>query len=771
MFRYFIKHYLRSISRRKLFSFINITGLAFAIAFLILIGQFIFYEFNYNHSLKDLDRIYRVINENDETKNYELDYRIKDLISENVSGVDDICILNKFSVELNVEDKVFQKTALLITDNNFFRFFGCTFINGNSSNALTTLDGVVITENLSKSIFGMTNAVGKTIRINHKDDMIITGIIKDLPDNLSFNAQIFASFENTAKQKLVYKMYCLEYDGSDDSKCRYPFNFFVKLNEKANVSEVEKQIAGFNARDDFKFPGKVSLASFSDNYFYREINDDDLIHGNVELIKILSIIGIAILLLAVINFFNLATASYKYRLTEISVKKCFGADRKSLVRQLFFESLFTTFISGTLGIAIAELLLPYFNRFVEKPLELQFFTDPLFVILFVAFLLLLSLMTGFFPAVILSRISPLQLFKFNPVLIGTGKNSRGILTSLQFAITIILITGLVVINSQIDYVKHKDLGFNTNQLIYMKIHHTLNDRVNILSDKLQQFPNIKSFTKSLGIPGDVHVSTDNYDTIVIDSTFIETFGFKVINGRNLLPGDFNKSCLINAEALKNFKDGDYSRAKINGSDVVGVVSDFTYSSLHKRTSPLVLLYSDWNISYLTIRIAGNITNTLEYLKNIWKETCPEYPLQFSFYNDHFASMYKKEENLASLVSIFSILAIVISCMGIFGLSVFQSEQRIKEIGIRKVLGATTSEIVFLLTKSFSKWVIFANVIAIPIAYYFLDEWLQEFAYKIEINWWMFALAGGIALVIALLTISIQAIRAATANPVKSLRYE
>ena len=305
----------------------------------------------------------------------------------------------------------------------------------------------------------------------------------------------------------------------------------------------------------------------------------------------------------------------------------------------------------------------------------------------------------------------------------------------------------------------------------MKVHYTLQDKIQTLSDKLREFHNVKSLTATMGIPGEIHMSCDRHDAIAIDSTSLETFGFKIIKGRNLLPGDINKACLINAEALKDYKDGDFHGHTVNGSEVIGVVSDFNYSSLYNKTGPLVLLYNTWGSTHITMRVSGNVGETIDYIRKTWKDICAGYPLEFGFYDEQFASMYKKDENLASLVSIFSVLAIVISCMGIFGLSVFQSEQRIKEIGIRKVLGATTSEIIYLLTKSFSKWVLFANVIAIPIAYYFLNEWLHDFAYKIEISWWMFALAGGIALVIALLTISIQAIKAATANPVKSLRYE
>lgn len=769
MIKYFVKHYIRNISRRKLFSFINVSGLAFAISFMVLIGQFIYYELNYNSSFEDLDSIYRLVDVQD--NNYEVDYRIKDEILENVPGVKDVCLLNKYGIDLNVNDKVFQIKDMLIVDPNFFKFFNIRFINGNANDALSTLDGVVLTESTAKNIFNSTDIIGRTLKINHQDDVIVTGIVKDLADNSSFNAQLFVSYANTPKHKLVYRMNCFYYDGTDDSKCKYPFNVFVKLDKHAKIDVVEIQISAFYSPDVYRFPKEVTLTPMSSNYFDTEISESDLMHGNVDLIRILSIIGVIILLLAVINFVNLATAAYKHRLTEISVKKCLGANRQVLVRQLLAESLFTCLISGSLGIVLAELLLPYFNRFIDKPLTLQIFNDPVFLILFISFLLLLGILTGFFPAAVLSRISPIQLFKMNPVLKGSGNRSRGVLTIFQFSITIILISGLIIINRQIDFVKHKDLGFKTDHLVYLKVHHTLGDRIQTIKDKLRQYHNIKSLTGTNGIPGEIHMYCDDHDAIIIDSTSLKTFGFKIIHGRNLLPGDLNMAGLINEESYKKLKDGEFSNYKVNGSKIVGVVSDFNYSALYNKTGPLVLLYNDWGLSHITMRVSGNIGETVNYIIKVWKEVCPDYPLEYGFYDDYFTSMYTKEENLASLVSIFSILAVVISCMGIFGLSVFQSEVRIKEIGIRKVLGATTSEIIYLLTKSFSKWVIYANIVAIPLAYFFLNKWLEDFAYKIEINWWMFALAGGIAFTIALITISVQAVKAATANPVKSLKYE
>ncbi len=331
-----------------------------------------------------------------------------------------------------------------------------------------------------------------------------------------------------------------------------------------------------------------------------------------------------------------------------------------------------------------------------------------------------------------------------------------------------------MIYKQINFVKHSAIGFNTDHLIDLKVDYTLKDKVQVLSNKLLDYHRTKSLTKTMGVPGGINLMMNGYSAMAIDSTTLKTFGFKLLKGRNILPGDAGKACLINKEALKKLKSESTNGKvdKVAGNEIVGVVADFHYSSLHNKTGPLILLYNPfWDANNITLRVTGPIGSAVDYIKSVWKEVCPDYPLELSFYDQSFAAMYSKEERLATLLGILSILAVIISCMGIFGLSVYQSEQRIKEIGIRKALGANISEIILLLIKNFSKWVIFANLVAIPVGYYLLNKWLQDFAYRINISWWMFLIAGAIALFIALSTVSMQAIKAATTDPVKTLRYE
>jgi putative ABC transport system permease protein len=702
---------------------------------------------------------------------------MKEQILTSIPGVKNVCLLNHASAEIIVGNKNYQIENMLMVDSNFFEMFNTSFIAGNSKDALNSVDNFVLTETTAKNIFGTTNVIGKIIRFNHTIDMMITGIVNDLPKNTSFKADLFVSAMNCPMQRLSYKMNCKSYDsntefnslsGKDDRLCQYPFSVFVELRERSDINLIEKQISNFNKLNDFRFPKKVSLTPMKYNYLNTEIQESDLLHGNIDLIKLLSVVGLIILLLAVINYVNLTTASYRNRTREIGVKKCFGVSRSTIIRQLLYESFFTCFISASLGIIIAQLFMPYFSQFVDKNLSMKVFSNHTFLLMFIAFIIFLGILAGLLPSIILSRISPIQLVASNPYSKGTGKLIRGFLTTIQFSISIILIAGLIFINKQINFVKHKDLGFKTNKLLNLK----LPNNSQVLVDKLLQYNELKSLTRTMGIPGKIDLRLGGYDSIIIDSTTLKVFGFNIIAGRNLFPSDVNKACLINYTAFKQLKDDNYKDHKINGSEIVGVVSDFHFSSLYNKTGPLVLMYNPaWGADNITIRISGSVDNAINHIKKAWKEACPDYILNYSFYDEYFASMYKKEENLASLVNMFSILAIIISGLGIFGLSVFQSEQRIKEIGIRKVLGASSTEITLLLSKSFSKWVLYANIIAFPIAYYFVNKWLQDFAYRIDISWWVFVLSGGIALLIALATVSVNAIKAAISNPVEALRYE
>ncbi len=769
MLKNYLKIALRNLMRRKLFSFINLTGLAFGIAFMLLIGLFLYFEHGYNRSFRNIDRIYRLV---DVAENgYGIDYRVRDELAEKIPAVKNAGLMNDRSVEVNYGEQVFQFDHLLYVDVGFFEIFDFPFVNSDAQSALLSVEGVVLTESTARKLFGSDDAIGQKLVLDHEYEMKVTGIVQNLPPNTSFRADLFVSAENTRKKRLPLSMLCEEYDGKDDSKCKYPFNVFVELHEQADAAAVSKQIPALFNLDDYRFPNEVRLAPFKTNYFDTQFSDYTLPHGNAGLVKTLALIGLFILVLAVINYANLTTAGYKYRLTEIGVKKCLGVGRRALTAQFLVESLLFAFCAALLGIVLAEIFLPYFNQYVDKPLQIEFFADARFSLLFLAFIFLLSLGTGFLPALLLSKISPLALFRYSPFSKGSSSRYRSVLSVFQFSTAIVLICFLLIMSGQIDYAKHKDPGFTSEQLLYLNIHPKMRDKLPALTDKLRQYHGLKSLTITNGIPGKININLDQFDTIVIDSSTVKTFGFQLVQGRAPLPSDLNKGCLINSTALAKFENGDFRGHEINSSEIIGVISDFQFAPIYKKIAPLALLYSDWGGHHLTMRIAGPVDEAVSYIRKAWAEISPDFPFDLQFYDDAFAAMYRQEENLARLISIFAVLAVVISCMGIFGLAVFQSEQRVKEIGVRKVLGATAAEIIAMLTKNFTKWVLVANVVAWPAAYFIASKWLENFAYRIEMQWWMFALAGGVALLIALATVSTQAIKAALANPIEALRYE
>lgn len=773
MIKNFLITAVRYMFKRKGFSLINIVGLAFGIAIIILIGQFLYFEFSYDRFHPKIDRIYQLVDTADNS--YRIDYRIRDRILENIPQVENACLYNVFSVETNVEDRVFEFQHMLFVDPSFFEVFYFPFVYGDAHTSLASLDSVILTESVAERIFGSENPIGKPVLLEHEDKMFVSGVVKDFPLNSSFHADLFASAANTAAKRLKYSYNCLYYDGKDDSQCRYPYGIFLELSQNSDIPDVEEQICGLFTGEDFRFPNTLALTPFKRSYLHNQFSGSFQSHGNLGLLKILGGIGLLVLILAIVNYINLSTAAYKYRIKEIGIKKCIGVHRRSLVFQFLGESLIVCFIAAMLGLIIARVFLPFFNQFIDKPQKIEIFTNPQIFVMFISFILFLGTASGVYPAFVLSGIVPIQLLRTGGGS-GSGRSGtafRNVLNMFQFAVTICLIVGLMIMVKQIRYVKHKDLGFETERLVTLKLHHKMGGATTALLDKLRQYPGISKMCLLNGIPGKINVTLDGFRSIIVDENFLETYGLKVVEGRGLLPGDIGKACLVNRTGLKEFENGNFRGNEVNESEVVGVVSDFHFSSFHQDIGPLALMHygTNWGSSHVSFRLSGSVQEGLEYIRAAWMDVCPDFPYEYHFVDEWFDTMYRKEENLAKLVSIFAVLAIVISCLGLFGLALFSAEQRTKEIGIRKVLGSSVKEIVMLLTKSSLKWALLSNLIAWPVSWFVMSKWLENFAYRTEISWWVYVVAGGSVLFIAIFTVSWQTLRAALADPVEALRYE
>jgi putative ABC transport system permease protein len=773
MIKNFLVTAVRYMFKRKGFSLINIVGLAFGIAIIVLIGQFLYFEFSYDHFHPKIDRIYQLVDTGENS--YRIDYRVRDRILENIPQVENACLYSVFPVEANVADRVFEFQHMLYVDPSFFEVFHFPFVYGDAQDSLASLDSVILTESVARRIYGSENPIGKPILLEHEEKMFVSGVVKDFPLNSSFRADLFTSSANTKAKRLKYSIYCLHYDGKDDSQCRYPYGIFLELSQNSDIPEVEEQICGLFTGEDFRFPNTLALTPFKESYLHNRFSGSMLSHGNLGLLKILAGIGLLVLILAVVNYINLSTAAYKYRIKEIGVKKCLGVHRRSLIFQFLGESLIVCFIAAMLGLILAHAFLPFFNQFVEKPQQIQIFTNPQMFVLFIIFLLFLGAASGVYPAFVLSGIVPMQLLRTGGGG-GAGRSGtilRNVLNVFQFSVAICLLIGLTVMVKQIRYVKHKDLGFDTERLVTLRLHHKMDGMTTALLDKLRQYPGISKMCLSNGVPGKINITLGNFRAIIVDEHFLDTYGLNVVDGRSLLPGDIGKACLVNRSGLEKFESGDFRGNEVNDVEVVGVVSDFHFSSFHQDIGPLALMHygTNWGSSHISFRLSGSVQEGLEYIRSTWMEVSPDFPYEYHFVDEWFDALYRKEENLAKMIAIFAVLAIVISCLGLFGLALFSAQQRTKEIGIRKVLGSSVREIVMLLTRSSLKWALLSNFIAWPASWFVMSKWLANFAYRTGISWWVYAFAGGSVLIIAVLTVSWQTLRAAVADPVDVLRYE
>ncbi len=785
MIWYYLKSAFRNIRSNKKFSVINITGFAFGISICLAIVLFLVKEYSYDKYHDNANQIVRLI----DTKNNSssIDYRVKDILLENYPELENACIVQRMPrpVSVKVGDKGFYLDDIMSVDNNFFEIFTIPFVSGKSLKPFDNINSAVITESTAKILFGTENPLGKNLIIMSEIAVTITGVIKDFPGNSSISAGLLVNAENRA---FKFDFSCT--DSRDISTHRYPFRMYFLLNK--NINE-ESLIAKINSNPDLLKPynEKIGFLSLKDIYLHDKTNGSQTIRGNVGLLQLLTGIALIILTLAIINYINLTVAQQNKRSKETGVRKTVGAFRENLLYHFLSESVLVSFIAMILAILLVWLLLPFYSLVFNTTIDVNnLFLFPNYLILIIS-ILFIGLISGIGPAIVLSGISPIKVLN-GSIMPRKGKGYlRNSLTIFQFAISIILIFCVTIIQRQISYVKHKDPGFSEEQLLKLDVPAIQRNDIQkamLLLKELRKSPYVKSLSISSGVPGKIKMSMGtniknsdkniSISCLEVDTAFLKTFDIKIIKGRNLKPGDFEKGvCMINKAAYKHFEWESFENKRINngrkgGYEIIGVVNDFHYNSLHKTIGPVCIMFTNTRPSAISVRIAENsISAGMDYIQKTWQEILPGYPLKYQFYDDWFDAMYRKEERFAKTIGLFAILAIIISCIGILGLAIFSSERRIKEIGIRKVNGAKVSEILTMLNKDFIKWVAIAYVIACPIAYYAMNKWLENFAYKTTLSWWIFALAGVLALGIALLTVSWQSWRAATRNPVEALRYE
>lgn len=787
MLKNYFKVAIRNLLRNKTFSSINILGFAFGISVCLMIVLFLIKEYSYDSYNVNAKHIYKLVDS--ENNSSAIDYRVAQAIVSDFPEVEDACVVcsGGDKIETSYKSCGFDIGGIMSVDNAFFRIFTTRLIMGDAFRPLPGINSVVLTKSSVHELFGNEDPIGKVITLWRKDHLTVTGVIEDFPENSSFHANMIVNMGNNDfkfSRSVTY--------GQDSLIHRYFFNIYLQLAANLDPNQLMKKING-SPEVLQPYVKKVDFLSLKEMYLHDNTTGSATQRGNPDLLKLFMGIALIVLLLAIINYMNLSIARQSKRNKETGIRKTIGAGRRDIVALFLTESVLVTFAAFGIALVVTETALPFFEGIVDTHLSMKPLIHFPYNIALLASIILIGITAGTVPAIMLSSYNPINVL--NKRIIGSrGRyHFRNLLTVFQFTVSIALVFCIMVVEKQINFVRHENLGFDKDQLLRIDLPF-LNSkvdisRVNVLANKLREFSGVVGVSLSKGVPGDVNSTISEgsgkeelvHHCILADSSFINTFNIQIIKGRLPWPGEYGKSCLINETSYERYDWQKLSnklhtfdmQGGSNPFDVIGVVRDFHISSLHQPIEPTcIMITSDFTPTSVTLHIRkGEILQTMAYLRNTWGGVFPDSPLNYQFYDEWFNQMYNKDERFGNAVGMFAFLAVAISCLGILGMATYSSERRTKEIGIRKVHGATVNDLMLLLNKEFIRWVIVAFVTACPIGWYAMHKWLQDFAYRTEISWWIFVASGLIALAIALLTVCWQTWRASTRNPVEALRYE
>jgi len=803
----YIKTAIRSLLRYKGFSLISIVGLAIGLASCILIILFVANELSYDKFHQNSEQIYRAYLRYEMGSNqFDSPYcpvplapTLKEEYAEvlQTTRLYHLNYRNKF-VYVKYDDKQYKEEKFLWADSTVFDVFTIPLITGNPQKALLKPNSIVITSETAEKYFGSENPIGKMLKLQDGSLYEVTGIAENFPDNSHFQFDFLASFAGDPKSR--------DPEWYDTAVCTY-----LVLQENYNWKDLNKKLPDLSKKyvspiiesamgmsyDKFIEAGNYFgffIEPILDIHLYSEVENGLGKKGNINTVFIFSGIALLILIIASINFINLATARSSVRANEVGIRKLVGSTRSQLISQFLTESIITCLISLILAIILVYLFLPFMNNLLGAELDFSIFSNGLILVVLFLSLIIVGILAGSYPAFLLTSFKPVEVLKGKIQSGKKGRLFRNVLVVFQFSASVILIICTIVIFNQLHYIKNKDLGFEKDQIIIIQNVNKLGSNQKSFKEQLKQYSNIVNATYTDCLPqmmlevkpfqkiGDGSSENHTIITVTSDHDFMDTYKFKMEQGR-FFDRQFStdtSTVLLNQAAViaLNFENPLDEQLLLLGRrqrkmDVIGVIKDFHTQTIHEQIGPMAsILMRDRPGEFLSARIqAGGIKESIEFIENQWKKFAPDQPLEYTFFDDQFQLAYQSEIQSEKIFTSFAVLAIFIACLGLFGLASFTVTRRTKEIGIRKTLGATEVNVVRILSGEFLKWVIIANVVAIPIAWYAMSGWLENFAFKTELSWWIFVLAGCVALIIALITISTQTIKAALSNPVESLRYE
>lgn len=785
MIKNYLKMTFRNLWKNKGYSFLNIGGLAVGIACAGLILLWVEDELTFNHYFSNRENLFKVKDQqtyNGQTFTFDATPGpMARGIKAEIPGIKNTARSTwGDNLLFGLNNKTIYEQGLYV-DAPFLSMFRLKFIKGNADNAFTQLHSLVISETMAGKFFGTTDVLGKTLRVDNKQDYIVSGVIEDIPENVSFRFHWLAPFKIYEDQNNWLQAW------GNNGVITY-----VETQPGADIGAINAKLYNYIQSKQKEATAKMSIYPMNRWRMYDSFENGKEVAGRIKYVNLFGLIAWIILIIACINFMNLSTARSEQRAREVGVRKVLGAGKGNLVRQFIGESILLSLISAVVAVVIIYLALPAFNDIVEKQLSVHIFY-PVHLIALFLIALFCGLIAGSYPAFFLSSFKPVNILKGIKL-----KNSasagyiRKGLVILQFSASVILIIGTLIIYQQILHVKNRDLGYNKQDLLYTALQGKMKQHFNAIKNDLQATGFVENASLSQNRVLQLGSNTGDFEwegkepgkqvLITIEPVspeYISTMGMKLKAGRDFysdMKADSNNVIINDALAkIMNQKNIIGSYLMNNGAKytVVGVINDFVYNDMYSPAAPLIMFADTANAFCLTMRLKpnANLSAALPAIERVIKASNPDYPFEYKFVDDDFNNLFKTETLIGKLAGIFSILAIFISCLGLFGLAAYTAERRTKEIGVRKVLGASTQGLAALLSKDFLQLVAISCLIAFPIAWWVMHNWVQGFTYRIDIKWTVFVLAGALAMLIAVVTVSFQAIKAAAANPVKSLRTE
>jgi len=809
MLKNFFKTAFRNITRHKGFSFINIAGLALGLTACILIGLFVWDEHQYDKNITAGEQVYRVYEEYTNTEGTQMMAVTPPMFSTaldrefpEVEKTARVMMMAEYKTLFEAgKNKLYEQSGYFV-DSTFLEIFPLSLKYGRIAKALDDPNSIVISQEMAERFFGSDDPVGKQL-LKDKQPYTVKAVFKKDPKfHLQFNYLISLSAVGLPAERM-------------QSWGWHQFVTYVKLKKQTNVNALESKFHAYvkeksktSENNGIADPNIPFFQPLKDVHLYSSDFKFDLAQrGNITYVNALTVIAIFILLIACFNFINLSTAKSLQRAKEVGVRKAVGAGKRQLVFQFTGETILLVFISIIISVALAIVFLPWLNSFTNKNIPSSLFVNPVVILLFIALAFTVGILAGFYPALVLSGFKPVKVLKSSlSASEEPGKMPwlRHSLVITQFTLSILLIISAIIVFNQVNYLHNKDLGFNKEQIMFFPMRgDNMFNNTEAFKNDLLKVPGVSSVSIGYGFPGDAVAGDEiivprngkqvsqSATQLTVDHDYIKTLGLQIIAGRDFskaMSTDKDHAWIINETAVKQMGFGTPQKAlgqdlywhpwgasnpdSLKTGKIIGVVKDFNYKSLYDKVETTIIQIFPGAAWKVAVKInTANMSNTINAIRNAWNKFTPDYPIEYKFLDENFEQMYTAEDKLRSLLGIFTAIAIFIGCLGLFGLAAYTAERRKKEVGIRKVLGASTESVVVLLSKDFLMLVVISLIIASPVAWILMHQWLQNFAYRVHIDSWVFVVAAIVSLSIAFITVSFQAIKAAVANPVKSLRTE